>query len=131
MLHRLASAAFAVMLLPAVGLAQEKKEENPFLNAKVGDWASYSMTTSAMGQKLEAAMKMEVTAKDDKSATLKTSMTFNGMDLPGQETKIDLTKPFDPLAMHGHMPKDVEAKVEKTGEGKEKVKVGGKEYDAT
>jgi hypothetical protein len=130
MLHRLTSAALAVMLLPAVGLAQEKKEENPFRNAKVGDWASYSMTTSAMGQKLEAAMKMEVTAKDDKSATLKTSMTFNGMDLPGQETKIDLTKPFDPLAMHGQMPKDVEAKVEKTGEGKEKIKVGGKEYDA-
>jgi hypothetical protein len=58
-------------------------------------------------------------------------MNFNGMDLPGQEAKIDLTKPFDPLAMQGQMPKDVEAKVEKTGEGKEKVKVGGKEFDAT
>jgi hypothetical protein len=130
MLHRLMLAALAVVLLPALGLAQEKKEENPFRNAKVGDWASYTMTTSTMGQKIEAAMKMEVTAKDDKNVTLKTSMTANGMQFPGQETKIDLTKPFDPLAMQGQMPKDVEAKVEKTGDGKEKIKVGGKEYDA-
>jgi hypothetical protein len=129
MLHRLTSAALAVLLLPALGLAQEKKEENPFRNAKVGDWASYNVTTSANGQKFNAAMKMEVTAKDDKNVTFKTSMNVNGMDLPGQETKVDLTKPFDPLAMQGQMPKDVESKVEKSGEGKEKIKVGGKEYE--
>ena len=52
------------------------------------------------------------------------------MERPAQETKIDLTKPYDPTST-ANIPNVPDAKVEKTGNGKEKIKVGGKEYDCT
>jgi hypothetical protein len=50
------------------------------------------------------------------------------MDIPAQEQKIDLSKPFDPTKA-GNLPAGTEVKVEKQKDGTEKVKVGGKEYD--
>jgi hypothetical protein len=121
----LLSAALFAGLAPAA-FAQDM--ENPFKKAKVGDWAEYKMATNAMGINIDAKLKMTVTAKTDKEVTLKTAAIVNNMELPGQETKIDLTKPYDPTNT-ANLPKGTEAKVEKGGEGKEKVKIGGKEYD--
>jgi hypothetical protein len=89
------------------------------------------VTTKVMGMDIEGTVKMVVTAKDDKSVTMKATPTFNGMELPGQEQKIDLTKPYDPAAAGGQLPKGTDAKTKKVGEGKEKIKVGGKEYATT
>ena len=50
-----------------------------------------------------------------------------GKDLPGQDAKIDLTKPFDPFA--AAMQQKKKGNFEKTGDGKEKIVVGGKTYD--
>ncbi len=121
------SAALVVCLVPVTRAADD---DNPFKNAKVGDWAEYKMTTATGGFNIEGKIKMEVTAKTDKEATLKTTATVNGMEVPGQETKIDLTKPYDPTSTAG-LPKGTEATVKKDGDGKEKIKVGDKEYDTT
>jgi len=51
----------------------------------------------------------------------------NGMDIPSQEQKIDLTKPYDPTK--AALPPGTEAKLEKVKDGTEKVKAAGKEYD--
>jgi hypothetical protein len=132
MLHRLTSAALAVVLVPALAFAQEKKEgENPYRNAKVGDWVSYTMTTTVMGQKIESTLKIVVSAKDEKNATLKVTPRTGGAELPAQEMKIDLTQPYDPRTGTAGLPPGAEVKSEKVDEGKEKLKAGGKEYETS
>jgi hypothetical protein len=121
-------AALALALAPVVARAAD--EENPYKNAKVGDYAVYTVK-SKFG---DATMTQTVAAKTDKEATVKVSVAanFNGKEikLPDQELKIDLTKPYDPTQGSGGLP-GAEIKAEKDKDGKEKVKVGGKEYDAT
>src|SRR4051812_29517515 len=95
MKYLLGLAALVVCLAP---VSRGADEENPFKKAKVGDWASYTMKTTAMGVNIDAEMKTIVTAKDDKEVTIKTSLILNKMDIPGQESKIDLTKPYDPTS---------------------------------
>jgi hypothetical protein len=55
------------------------------------------------------------------------------MEIPATEQKIDLTKPFDPTKVGGGggLPPGTDAKIEKLKDGKEKIKIAGKEYDAT
>jgi hypothetical protein len=125
---RLLAFALIVCLAPLAAPAQEKGD-NPFKTAKVGDYVAYKMTTSVMGKDLAMDMKQTVSAKDDAEVTLKTAITFMGNALPAQTTKIDLTKPYDPAtaAIQGNK----QGKFEKTGEGKDKIKVGGKTYECT
>lgn len=136
MLIRLLSATLIAML-PNFAAAQEKKTnaEHPYAKAKVGDWVTYASTTDVMGMKFESTITTRVTAKDDKSVTLKTGgkNTFMGMtmDLPESETKVDLTIPFDPNPTPVPKDKKDDIKVEKVSDGKEKLKIGGKEYECT
>ncbi len=122
----------AIVLAPVVARAAD--EENPYKSAKVGDFAKYKMTTKVAGLSLDGTVVQTVTAKSDKEATIEVtgSIEFNGnkMDIPKQEQKIDLTKPYDPTK-GGNLPGGADAKVEKGKEGKEKLKVGGKEYETT
>ena len=64
----------AVVFLMPLASQGGDKVDNPFKNAKVGDYASYKMTTSVMGKDIEVTMKQTVTAIDDKRrrVTLKT-----------------------------------------------------------
>jgi hypothetical protein len=119
--------AFLLVGLTASAPAQDK--ENPFKKAKVGDWAEYKVVAKFAGMDLDGKMKVTVTDKNDKVATLKTTSVIKGMEQPPQEGTVDLTKPYDPLT--SFTPKDAELKVEKVADGKEKIKVGGKEYDCT
>jgi hypothetical protein len=118
-------AALLVAVAPLAARAAD--EENPYKKVKVGEFATYKMTTKAAGQTFEGTVTQTVTAKDDKEATLKVTGKVNGMDIPAQEQKIDLTKPYDPTK--SAVPPGTDAKVEKLKEGKEKIKAGGKEYD--
>lgn len=124
----------AVLLVSLAPLASAEDMENPFKKAKVGDWTEYKMTTAAMGVNIDGTVKMTVTAKDEKEATLevtgKVKFMGNETPIPVQKQKIDLTKAYDPTNA-ANVPKGTDAKVEKDGEGKEKIKVGGKEYDTT
>ena len=112
-------------------------DENPYKNAKVGDFATYKMSMKVAGFAVAGTTTQSVTAKSEKEATVKTTGSFelNGMkmDIPEQSQTIDLTKPFDPTKVGGGggLPAGTDVKVEKGKEGKEKVKVNGKEYDCT
>jgi hypothetical protein len=123
MSRRLFSLVLVLACVPMIARA----DENPYRSAKKGDWATYKTSTSFGAFKADGTMKQVVTAKDDKSLTLKISITSMGMELPAQEHKIDLTKPFDPSA--AAVPGAGNAKVEKLGSGKETLEIGGKKYE--
>jgi hypothetical protein len=124
-----------VLALAAVApMVRAADDDNPYKNAKVGDYATYTMTTKIANFSVDGTLTQTVTAKSDKEATVKVTGFFeiggNKMDIPAQEQKIDLTKPFDPTK-GANLPGGADAKIEKGKEGKEKIKVNGKEYDAT
>jgi hypothetical protein len=123
------SARLIAMLaaLVVVPFAFAADEENPYKKTKVGDFATYKMTTKIAGMNLEGTITQTVAKKDDKEVTLKVTGTLNGMEIPAQEQKIDLTKPFDPTK--ASLPAGSDATVEKLKDGKEKIKAGGKEYE--
>lgn len=125
-------AVLALALAPVAARAAD--EEHPYKSAQVGDYSTYTLTTTVAGIAIDGTLTQTVTKKSDKEATVKVSgsVKFGGneMKLPEQEQTIDLTKPYDPTKV-GNLPGGSEAKVEKGKEGKEKVKVGGKEYDTT
>jgi len=128
--------SFAVLVLAVAPVAaRAADEENPFKNAKVGDYAVYTATTKFAGNNIDGTFTQTVTAKTDKEATIKGVIVIN---LGGkeqkveQEEKIDLTKPYDPSKSGGaSLPGGGELKAEKDKDGKEKLKVAGKEYDTT
>jgi hypothetical protein len=119
------------LLIAFVGVAKGADGDNPFKNAKVGDWVEYKMT----GQNIEGKTKMTITAKDDKEVSYEVtgSFSFMGKEMtaPVQTLKVDLTKPYDQIAAANvdNLKKTADFKIEKDGEGKEKLKVGDKEYD--
>jgi hypothetical protein len=124
--------ALAICLAPLSARAAD--EENPYKGAKVGDFSAYKMTTKVAGLNIDGSILQTVSEASDKEVTLKVtgSINFNGQkqDIPAQTQKIDLTKPFDPTKA-GNLPGGADAKIEKQKDGKEKLKVAGKEYDAT
>jgi hypothetical protein len=113
-----------VCLVPSVRAADD---ENPWKNAKVGDWVEYKMA----GTGFESKTKMTVVAKSDKEVSYEISATFTAagkeMTAPVQKQTIDLTKNYDELSAINLQNKNV--KIEKLDEGKEKLKIGDKEYD--
>lgn len=125
---------FAVVVaLVAAPLAFAADEENPYKKTKIGDFATYKMTSKVAGQNVEGTVTQTVVAKDDKEVTLKSSgeVTAMGMKIPvpEQEQKVDLTKPFDPTK--ASTPPGAQVDVKKLKDGTEKIKAGGKEYATT
>jgi hypothetical protein len=119
---------FTVLLVAIAPLAaRAADEENPYKKVKVGEFATYKMTTKVMGMTVDMTATQTVTAKDDKEATVKVVVKANGTELPPQEQKIDLTKPYDPTK--ATLPPGADAKVEKLKDGKEKLKAAGKDYE--
>jgi hypothetical protein len=110
-----------------VSAAHAADEENPFKKAKVGDWVEYKMT----GSGIEGKTKMTIVTKDDKEVTYEIAATFSFMGkemvAPIQKQTVDLTKSYDAIAAANPQVKDV--KFENLGDGKEKLKIGEKEYD--
>jgi hypothetical protein len=102
-------------------------EENPFRKAKVGDFATYKLTTTGLAASDGTATRL-VTAKDDKEVVLKTVVTAGGKAQPVPDERIDLTRPYNPLIVP--VLAGTPVKLEKVKEGAEKVKAGGREYDA-
>jgi len=112
-------AVLAVAFLPANVRAAD---ENPFKKAVVGDWVGYKNTTKMQGADMASEMKQTVTAKTEKTITLKIEVIMNGAAVSTTETVIELDKPYDPTATTPN------SKVEKLGEGEESITVGGKTY---
>ena len=121
----------------AVGAAALAQDPNPYAKAKVGDFATYKMTTKVAAISVDGVITQQVTAVDPgKAVTIGVTGRVGNppQDIPGQtEYKIDLTKPFDPSLASGPPPAGTEMHVEKVKDEKprtEKVKVGMREYDA-
>jgi hypothetical protein len=118
---------FATLSLIFLVPALHAGEEHPFKKAKVGDWIEHKLT----GGLVQGTTKMTLVAKDDKEVTYEIASTFSFMGKetksPVQTQKMDLTKDYD--AISAANLKSNNTKIEKVGEGKEKLKVGGKEYD--
>jgi hypothetical protein len=127
-MNRRLLAALAVLVVPFAATAAD---DNPYKSAKVGDYATYKMDMKFGDMPITGTVTATVTAKTDKEATVKVTGKVNNIDIPAQEQKIDLTKPYDPTKVGGGLPPGVDAKIEKLKEGKEKVKVAGKEYETT
>jgi hypothetical protein len=129
---RLLVVVFAVVCAPLAGRSAD--EDNPYKNAKVGDYASYKISVKFAGSAFTGTTLQTVSAKSDKEATIKVtgSMEVNGMkmDIPEQEQKIKLDEPYDPSKISG-LPPGFKFNIEKGKEGKEKVKAANKEYDCT
>src|SRR5436190_1336273 len=121
-MKRLWSLAVVVFALLPLARAEEKPADNPFKDAKVGDWIEYKTVTTLNEAKLDGKVKMTVTARTEKEVTVKSVIFSQGLEMAGPETKVDLTKPYDPLST-STLPKGTDVKVEKVAEGKEKVKV--------
>jgi hypothetical protein len=119
-------AAFALMLIPATGRTAD--DDNPYKNSKNGDYAIYKVTMKVAGQTLEGTRTQTVIEKSEKEVILQVTSKIGGRGLPELRTKIDITKPFDPTNTNT-LQLGVDAKVEKGKEGKEKLKVAGKEFD--
>jgi hypothetical protein len=125
----------AAMLLGLAALAARAADgENPYKDAKVGDYATYAVDTKFAGIAVPTTLTQTVTKKTDKTVTVKVTVTAESggaqMELVSQEQTIDITKPFDPTKL-GSLPQGVEAKVEKVKDGKENLKAAGKEHETT
>jgi hypothetical protein len=114
--------ALVICLVPSALLAGD---DNPYKKAKIGDWIEYKLTGTIQG-----TTKMTVVAKDDKEVALEVTGTYSFMGkesaVPKQIQKIDLTKDYD--AISAANLKSNNTKIDKVGEGTEKLKVGGKEF---
>lgn len=121
------AALAALVLLPLAAGAAET--EHPYKNAKKGEWMEYKATVSAMGQEFTMNVKQTVVEATEKEVKVEITGSFNGIDIPKQTQTIDLTKPFNPLAAANIPGGGNPPKIEKKDSGKEKIKVGGKEYD--
>jgi hypothetical protein len=120
----------ALLASPMAALAADN-EDNPYRNAKVGDFAIYSMKAKVATFAVDGTITQTVTAVTDKEVTVKLSTAIPGAPNTDQVQKIDITKPYDPTKFSGTLPPGTDASVEKDKEGKDKVKVGDKEYDCT
>jgi hypothetical protein len=128
--------ALALCAAPA---ATAGGEDDPRPGTNVGDYATYKLTLTAGGTNLGGHCTKTVTATRDKQATVRMtgSVESDGRktDFPEQTLTIDLTRPHDPTnaaaGLPGGLPSGAGVTVEKGKEGKEKVKVSGREYDTT
>jgi hypothetical protein len=124
-------ATFALVLAPLAVRAAD--EEHPFRKAKVGDYAKYNALLREGTTEVKLLRTQTVTAASDKEVTLKSTTELNGKEVTlGRTThKIDLSVPFDPVGDGQDVSPIAGLKWEKSKDGKENLKVGGKEYECT
>jgi hypothetical protein len=124
-MRSIVAAALTLCILPAVRSADD---EHPFKNSKVGDWVEYKFSGTGG---VTGKTKMTITAKSDKEVAYDVEGTFafmgKEMTAPVQKMKVDLTQPYDAISAANLKAKDV--KIDKQGNGKEKLKLGDKEFE--
>jgi hypothetical protein len=131
MFVRFAVRTSALLVAAAATLVAAAQERTP-ATVKVGDWVSYKMSAGPIAN---LTMKMTVTAKDDKEATLRVDTKFGDKDLPGKEQKIPLDQLTDPTkgfaGPSGPPTGRVQPKVEskKVEEADDTITVDGKKYE--
>ena len=101
--------------------------DNPFRHTKVGDWAEYELSAQPG---VSGTLRMEIIGKTETEATRRSFSEINGQKFPAADQKINLLKPYvyDPSGIL-QLPNGTLV-IEWDTQGKEKVKVGGIEYEA-
>ncbi len=135
--------SFAILLICLVPASLLAGDDNPYKNAKVGDWVEYKYTGKDWrAPDSEGKEKMTVIAKDGNEVIYEVTAAYAvgkgrpAVVVPTQKVKIDLTKPHDPIRsavlaklLRNPQIKATDIKATKLGEGREKVKIGDKEYE--
>jgi len=119
MLKTCAAVTLGTLMFPLLSRAAD----NPYKSAKIGEWVESVTITETTGNKMEMKMKQTVVAKDDVSVTLKMEVSMMGRQMPPQESKIMLDKPYEPYTQP-----NTDAKATILGEGDETITVDGKAY---
>lgn len=117
-----AAGGLALVLAAGVLAADDKpaKVENPYRDAKVGDWVEWKSG--------DVVVRHTVTARTEAKLTLRIDQTVGGKKGPPVEQVIDLKGPYPPAAAKD--PEDeTRTVVEKLGSGKETLTIGGTKYD--
>ncbi len=111
------------------GSSNTLNKENPFIRAKVGDWARHRIVDETIKIKDNPGtiMKQTVVSRNSTSVEVHTQATKGGEDSQTIKSTIDLTKPYDISTMSLGTKNKV--KVEKLGTGKEVLTIEGKKYD--
>lgn len=117
------SIAVLACIVP-IAVAGQEKSDHPLKNAKVGDFAVYKIILITDDRKIEVVVKEQVIATSDKEVTVKITSTEMGKPREPEMQSFDITKPHNPLTVMGRAHT-----FEKTGDGKEKLKIGDKSYD--
>ena len=127
--HLLAAVAATLLPLAAGG---QTPADHPLKAAMVGDYAAYALTQKVGNFEVKGTVTNTVKTVTAKEVTLEITGQVNGIPVPPQTQKIDLTKPFDP-ATAGIVKNagKADVKVEKQDEGKETVTLAGKAYETT
>lgn len=130
-----AALAVAVALTPAAFAADEKKVENPeykmWSKYKADTTVTMKMSSDAGGAKFESTITNKlVEVKDDKVVVeTESASKVNGMEFKAPAQKREVPKEVE----KDKLPKGFDPKSDKpegtTEEGKEKVKIGGTEYE--
>jgi serine/threonine protein kinase len=109
---------------------EKQLEDNPFRNAKVGDWTEYRTIQEDNGRRIDGKIRVEVAARTETTARIWTIRTVFGREVVAPEQEIDLSKPYDPMNMVS-IPREGEARVEKVDSGKETIKIGDTVYETS
>jgi hypothetical protein len=110
------------MCLVAVSIFNvNAEEENPFKNAKVGDWTAYKVANQMAGMVMDLEMKSTVIKKTDTEATVEVVTKLNTQEFKSQYT-VKLDEKYDPRSTG---LKDVT--MTETGKGEETLTIAGKE----
>jgi len=128
------SRLIAALALAVGAVSLTAQEPNPYAKAKVGDFATYKVSTKVAGIAVDGTLTQQVTAVSDKEVTVSVVGKVGNQEIPQPEKyKIDPTKPFDPSNANGPLPPGTEVQVERVKEANErveKVKVGDRQIDA-
>jgi hypothetical protein len=113
----------AVLAFCLVSGASRAEDENPYKNAKVGDWAKYKMAIKAGGTAMESEQKQTVTARTETEVTIEMVMVMGGKENKATFT-VKLNEKFEPYKM-----KNVETEVKEGASGSEALTINGKSVD--
>jgi hypothetical protein len=102
----------------------EEKIENPYQQAKIGDWILYKMTAKGLQ---DSETKQTVVEKDDKKIVIEMVVTIGGKDQPPTKLTFDFTEKKDPVPPK----KGNEPQITELGSGTETLKIGDKKYNCT
>jgi len=114
-------------ILCFIAIGARAGEENPFKNAKVGDFAAYKMSSKMGGMAMDMENKRTVIKKTDTEVTIEMATKVMGQENKSTFT-VNLNEKYDPRAMNTGKGDVTIKDLEK---GEETITVAGKALKTT